>query len=115
MLKTKKHNFYSSRKNNFFVIYELDTWSKDSNSEYFLEDCLFGSANLSKNSDLDKYVYSGYGTGFDLRSEFALPDGSVSKNVIIFGVDMSWSVDIDNKEKDIFLVKVQHKDYMILQ
>ena len=38
----------------------------------------------------------------DLSSEFSLPDGSVGKNVIIFRVDMSSSVHIDNKEKHIF-------------
>ena len=32
-------------------------------------------------------------------SEFSLPDGSMGKNVIIFGVDMSSSVHIDNKKK----------------
>ena len=32
-------------------------------------------------------------------SEFSLPDGSVGKNVIIFGVEMSSAVHIDNKRK----------------
>ena len=35
-----------------------------------------------------------------MRSEFSLPDDSVSKNVIIFGDDMSSSVHTDNKKKD---------------
>ena len=53
--------------------------------------------------------------GFDSRSEISLPDGSIGKNVIIFGVDMSSSVHIDNKKKDIqFLIKVKPKDKMIL-
>ena len=43
----------------------------------------------------------GYSIGFDSRSEFALPDGNVGKNLIIFGADMSSSVRIDNKGKDI--------------
>ena len=30
----------------------------------------------------------------------SLPDGSLRKNVFIFGVDMSPSVHIDNKNKD---------------
>ena len=51
----------------------------------------------------DKYVYTGYGIGFDLRSEFSLPDGSVGKNVVIFGADMSPSVHIDNKGTDILI------------
>ena len=41
---------------------------------------------------------------FDSRSEFSLPDGSVGKNVIISGVDMSSSVHIDNEKKDILIL-----------
>ena len=47
-----------------------------------------------KNADSDKYKYTSYGVGFDLRSEFPLPNGSVGKNVI-FRVDMSSFVHID--------------------
>ena len=57
----------------------------------------FRSVKLTKNADLNKYKYRGYSIGFDSRSKFSLPDGSMGKNVIIFGVDMSSSVHIDNK------------------
>ena len=73
------------------------------NSDFTLKNCLFGSVKLPKNADRDKEVYSDYGIRFDLRSEFSLTDGSVGKNVIIFGVDMSSSVHIDNKKKDILI------------
>ena len=33
--------------------------------------CLFGSVKLTKNADPDKYVSTGYGIGFDWRSEFS--------------------------------------------
>ena len=59
---------------------------------------------LTKNADLDKYKYIGYGIGFDSRSEFSLPDGSYGKNVIIFGADMSSSVHVDKKGKDILVL-----------
>ena len=59
---------------------------------------------LTKNADPDKYVYSGYGIGFNLCWEFSLTDGSVDKNIIIFGVDMSSSVHIGNKRKNILLL-----------
>ena len=32
-----------------------------------LKDCLFGAVKLTKNNDIDKYKYSGYGIGFDSR------------------------------------------------
>ena len=38
-------------------------------------------------------------------SEFSLPAGSEDKNVIIFGVDMSSSLHIDNKTKDILVLR----------
>ena len=59
---------------------------------------------MTKNADIDKYPYSGYVIGFDRRSSFSFPGGVFGQNVIIFGVDMSSSVHVDNKKKD------QHKD-----
>ena len=52
-----------------------------------------------KNANPDKYIYSGYGIGLDSRSEFQLPYGSVGENVIIFGVDLSSSGNIENEKK----------------
>ena len=42
------------------------------------------SVKLNKNTDLDKFKYSGYGIGFDSRSEFLFKDRIIQKNVIIF-------------------------------
>ena len=49
-------------------------------------------------------IYSGYNIACDSRSEFLLPDGSMGKNVIVFGADMSSSVHTDNKNKDIVIL-----------
>ena len=68
-------------------------------SDFTLKDCLFGGVKLTKNADPDKFVYSGYGIRLDSRSEFSFPDGSMDKNVIIFGVAMSSSVHIDKKKR----------------
>ena len=43
---------------------------------------------LAKKVDPDKYVYNCYGIGFNLSPEFSLPDGSVGRNVIVFGAEM---------------------------
>ena len=59
---------------------------------------MFGSAKQTKNADSDKYKYSGYGIGFDLHSEFSLADGSIGRNVIIFGAHMSSTVYVDDKK-----------------
>ena len=68
-----------------------------------LENCLFGAVNLTKNVDIDKYKYSGYGIGFDRKGKFSVGNG-FGRNCIIFGVDMSSSVHVDNTEKDILIL-----------
>ena len=40
-------------------------------NRFTLKNCLLGSVNLTKTADPDKYKYSGYGIGFDFRSEFS--------------------------------------------
>ena len=60
---------------------------------------LFGAVALTKNADIDKYGYSGYGTGFDRRGSFSFPGVGYGQNVLTFGVDMISSRHIDNKEK----------------
>ena len=89
-----------------YFLYELETWSRDLNSDFTLKECLIGSVKIAKSANPDKYVYSGYGIGFHSRSEFLLSDGSVGKNVIIFGVDISSAARIDNKKKDTLIVRV---------
>ena len=85
---------------NLFIVYELDTWSRDLNTESTLKDCLFRAVKLTKNADTDRCKYSSYGIGFDWQSAFSLPHGRIEKNVIIFGADISSSVYTDNKGKD---------------
>ena len=75
--------------------------SDSNNSDPTLNNCLFGAATLTKNADIDKHGYSGYGIGFDRRSSFSFPGGGLDQNVLIFGADMSSSSHIDNKKKDI--------------
>ena len=82
---------------NFFIVCKLGTWSRDLNSDFTLKDYFFRGVKLAKNADADKYIYTGFGIGFNSRSVFSLPHGSMGKNVIIFGVDMSSSVHINNK------------------
>ena len=94
----------------YLVKNNISRWTKQTlfiENNFTLKDCFFVSVKLAENADLHKYVYNGYGIGFNLRSEFSLPDGSVGKNFfIIFGVDMSSSVHIDNKGKDILILGI---------
>ena len=49
---------------------------------------LFGAVSRTKNVDIDKYRYSGYGIGFDRDNVYSVGNG-FGRNVIIFGVDIT--------------------------
>ena len=83
---------------NIYIFYELGASSSHINHPT-IKNYLFGAITLTKNADIDKYGYSGYGIGFDGSHSF--PGGEFGQNIIIFGVDMSSSPDIDNTKKDI--------------
>ena len=78
--------------------------STSNNNDPTLKNCLFGAVPLTRNANIDKYGYSGYGIGFDRRSSFSFPGGGFDQNVLIFGGGMSFSAHIENKKKDILLL-----------
>ena len=51
-----------------------------------------------------KNGYSGFGVGFNRRSSYSFPGGGFGQIVLIFGADMSSSIPIDNKKKDILVL-----------
>ena len=69
-LKRDKVSFNHWNVVKFFIVYELHIWSYDKNTDLTLKDCLFGAAKQTKNSDPDKYYYSGYGVEFISESLF---------------------------------------------
>ena len=81
---------------NIYIVYELGASSSHVNDPT-LKNGLSGAVTLTKNADIDKYGYSGYGIGFDRRGSFSFPSGGYGQNVLMFGVDMSFSGHIDNK------------------
>ena len=87
---------------NIYIIYDLD--SNLNNFDPTLQNCLFGAINLTKNSDIDKYQYSGYGIGFDSKGTFSHPTGSFGQNSIIFGADMSSSTHATNIANNILVL-----------
>ena len=88
---------------NIYIVYELGA-SGSNDNDSTLKNCLFGAVTLTKNADIDKYGYSGYGIGFDRKSSVLFPSGRFGQNVIIFGVDMSSSVHVNNRKKDIIVL-----------
>ena len=59
---------------------------------------------MTKNTNIDKYKYSGYDIGSDRKGSFSFPGIGLGKNVIIFGVDMNSSKKIDNRKKGILIL-----------
>ena len=63
-----------------YIFYSLNPWSLSNlNTDFTLNNCLFGSLKLTKNSNPDKYQYNSYGIGFDSCSEFSFTDGNMRK------------------------------------
>ena len=102
-LKQDKITYTHKKVVNIYSVYELGA-SSSSNSDPTIKNVLFGAVNLTKNADIDKYRYSGYGIGFDRISSFSFPSGGFGQNIIIFRADMNSSIHIDNKGKDILIL-----------
>ena len=88
-LKQPKFTYTHKTIVNIYIVYELGA-SASNDNDHTLKNCLFGAVTLTKNADIDKYGYSGYGIGFDRRGSFSFPSGGFGQNVLIFGVDMSF-------------------------
>ena len=101
-LKQDNTTFNHGKIVNIYIVYEIDEiYTK---SHPVLVNCLFGAVSITKNADIDKSKYSGYGIGFNRTGIYLLLDRSFGKNVVIFGVDMSSSAHVDNKGKDILIL-----------
>ena len=66
---------------NIYIVYELVA-STSHSSDPTLKNCLFGAVTLTKNANIEKYKYSGYGIGFDRGSMFSFPGGGFGQNVL---------------------------------
>ena len=102
-LQQSKISYTHSTKVKIYIFYELAA-SGSHNNDPTPNNCWFGAVTLTKNTDLDRYKYSGYGIGFERRTSFSFTSSGLGQNVLIFGVDMSSSEHIDNKKKDILFL-----------
>ena len=71
--------------------------AKESYQQFKSKNCLFRATSIVKNSDKEKYVYSGYGITFDIAGSWSF-DNETDRNVIIFGADSSSSSHADNRK-----------------
>ena len=81
-LKQSNHILTNKKVVNIYIVYELAA-SGSHNSDPTIKNCLFGAVTLTKNADIEKYKYSGYGVGFDRRTSFSFSSGGFGQNVVI--------------------------------
>ena len=66
---------------NIYIVYKLIKLSNIyKNNNLTVKNVLFGAVSLTKNADVNKYKYSGYGIAFDKTSNFSFPVGGYSQN-----------------------------------
>ena len=100
ILRQPKASYTHGKIVNIYIVYKLT--GSSSHSDYLtLKTCLFGAVTSTKNKDIEKYGYSGYGIGFDRRSSFTFPGGGFGQNVLMFGAEMNSSAYIANKKRHI--------------
>ena len=89
---------------NIYIVYKSSPKTFDSN--FVFKNCLFGAIKIANttNSDIDKWQYSCYCTGFDSTGTFTHPDEGDGKNVIIFGVNMSDPRHLTNKTQSVLIL-----------
>ena len=101
LLKQNKATYNHGSIVNIYIVYKLILTTKD--CIVTLQNCLSGAVN-KKNTDIEKYKYFGYGIGFDSRGSFTCPSGGYSRNVIIFGADLSSSTHANNETRRILVL-----------
>ena len=81
---------------NIYIVYKLDPITSRDTS-FTIQNALFGAMQITKNADTSKYNCKGYGICFDESKEFTdvrkrgnFNDTTLTRNAIIFGVDMSF-------------------------
>ena len=97
---------------NIYCVYKLDPIASSRDTSFTIQNALFGAMQITKNAtDNLKNNYEGYGICFDERSQFGhtiTEDGRAhttnGRNVLIFGVDMSFSAHATNRANHIYLM-----------
>ena len=89
-----KESFFEQKKENIrksgsmvniYIVYSLS--QKTIDSDNVLKNCLFGAIKVTKpgdTTDTDKYIYSGYGLGFDSMGQFSHSQAGMARNINIW-------------------------------
>ena len=97
---------------NIYIVYKLDPLASTRDKSFTIQNALFGAMQITKDAtDNTKNNYKGYDICFDERSEFGhtITEGgraytTDTRNILIFGADMSFSVHGTNRANHIYLM-----------
>ena len=97
---------------NIYCVYKLDPIASSRDTSFAIQNTLFEAMQITKNAtDNSKNNYKGHGICFDERSQFGhiiTEDGRAhttnGRNVLIFGVDMSFSAQATIRANHIYLM-----------
>ena len=96
---------------NIYCVYKLNPIASSRDTTFTIQNALFGAMQITKNTDTSKYDYKGYGICFDEGSQFdhEITEGRFahttdSRNALIFGADMSFSVHATNRPNHIYVM-----------
>ena len=97
---------------NIYIVYKLEPIASTRDTTFTIKNSLFGAMQITKDAtNNSKNNYKGYGICFDEGSEFdhTITEGghahtTDTRNVLIFGADMSFSVQATNRANNIYLM-----------
>ena len=96
---------------NIYAVYKLDPIASSRDDTFTIQNALLGAMQITKNADTSKYNHKGYGICFDEGGTFGhtINEGGFAhttnaRNVLIFGVDMSFSVQATNRANHIYVM-----------
>ena len=97
---------------NIYCVYKLGPIASSRDTSFTIQNALFGAMQITKNAtDNSKNSYKGYDICFDERSQFShtITEGGFThttngRNVLIFGVNMSFSAHATNRANHIYLM-----------
>ena len=90
---------------NIYIVYLIDPISNFRNTDYTVQNALFGGVKITKNAtDTSKHKYERYGICFDEGGTFSKSGINNGRNVLIFGVHENSSVHANNKANNIYVM-----------
>ena len=90
---------------NIYIVYLIDPISNSRNTDYTVQNALFGGVKITKNAtDTSKHKYEGYGICFDEGGMIRIGNFNNGRNVLTFGVHENSVIHSNNKANNIFIM-----------